>query len=202
LIISGLNDYADAVGVSSLVWPTREVYEQAVLGCLQALRARQPNALFVVTARFCFIASLSDSSYIAQPATNTSGMGDFLYKAALFKPSIEQVAAPWIHIDALMGTCWFNSSGASGEVRNLQWLTGGVPSPRTTATYKPGNTNGGDGGGFGGIASISRLFGGRYSQAPAYVLLLSSSIGPTGRSDRDQYYRRQRLQLRVRSADD
>jgi hypothetical protein len=61
-IISGLNDYADAVTVSSLVWPTREVYEQPVLGYLQALRARQPNPLLVVTALYCPIASLSDSS--------------------------------------------------------------------------------------------------------------------------------------------
>jgi hypothetical protein len=188
LVISGINDYADAVSVSQLSWPPRAVYEQAVLGYLQGLRARQPNALIVVTAPFCPDPTLSDSSYVANAATNSSGMGDFLYKASLFKQSIQQIAAPWIYIDVLTGTGWLNSSGASGEVRNLQWLTGGTPAPGTNATYKPGNTNGGGGGGFGGIASIPVLFGGQYSQAPDVTdtggsgsgLLLSSSINATG----------------------
>src|SRR5262249_44955767 len=119
LVMAGINDYADAVSVSQLSWPSRAVFEQAVLGYMQGLRARQPHALIVVTAPFSPDANLSDSSYVAQPATNTSGMGDNLYKAALFKSSIQQIAAPWIYIDVLMGTGWLNSSGASGQVRNL-----------------------------------------------------------------------------------
>ncbi|MBV9695770.1 MAG: SGNH/GDSL hydrolase family protein [Gammaproteobacteria bacterium] len=188
LVVAGINDYADAVSISQLSWPTRAVYEQAVLGYLQGLRSRQPNALIVVTAPFCPNANMSDSSYIAQPATNTSGMGDFLYKAALFKSSIQQVTGPWIYIDVLMGTGWFNSSGASGQVRNLQWFTGGTPAPGTTSTYKPGNTHGGAGGGFGGIGSIPVLFGGQYRQAPDVTatggsgsgLLLASSVNASG----------------------
>jgi len=166
LVIGGLNDYGDRVNGSTTVWPSLAQYDQAVLGYLQGLRSRQPNALIVITAPFCPIPSLSDSSYIAHPATNTTGQGDFLYKAALFKQSLQQVAAPWIYIDVLMGTGWLNSSGASGDGRNLQWLTGGTPAAGTSTTYKPGNTGGGGGGGFGGIATIPVLNGGRYTQGP------------------------------------
>jgi len=188
LVVGGLNDYGDLTSPTTLVWPTGAVYQQAVLGYLQGLRAKQPNALIVMTAPFCPNPTLSDSSYVASTITNTSGMGDFLYKAALFKSSLQQIAAPWVYIDVLMGTGWLNSSGASGEVRNLQWLTGGTPAPGTTTTYKPGNTNGGGGGGYGGIASIPVVSGGQYSQAPditasggsGYGLLLSSTIASTG----------------------
>jgi len=166
LVMGGLNDYGDRVSSSTIVWPTLAQYDQAVLGYLQGLRARQPNALIVVTAPFSPNPTLSDSTWIANLATNTTGMGDFLYKAQLFKQSIQQIAAPWIYIDVLMGTGWLNSSGASGDVRNLQWFTGGTPAPGTTTSYKPGNTAGGGGGGFGGIASIPVLNGGRYTQGP------------------------------------
>lgn len=165
LVMGGLNDYGDRTS-SGTVWPTLAQYDQAVLGYLQGLRAKQPNALIVMTAPFCPNPTLSDSSWIANTATNTTGMGDFLYKAQLFKQSLQQVAAPWVYIDVLMGTGWLNSSGASGDVRNLQWFTGGTPAPGTSTGYKPGNTNGGGGGGFGGIASIPVLNGGRYSQGP------------------------------------
>jgi hypothetical protein len=184
LVMGGLNDYGDRVSNSNTVWPTLAAYDQAVLGYLQGLRARQPNAVIVVTAPFCPIPSLSDSSYISNAATNTTGQGDFLYKAGLFKQSLQQIAGPWIYIDALMGTGWLNSAGASGDVRNLQWLTGGTPAPGTSTSYKPGNTDGGGGGGYGGIASIPVLNGGRYSQGPEVTasggtgsgLLLSSTI--------------------------
>jgi len=189
LIMAGLNDYGDVTGTpSQLVWPSRSAYESAVLGYLQGLRAAEPSALIVVTAPFCPIPPMSDSSYVANPATNTSGLGDFLYKAQVHKSSIQQVAGPWVYIDVLMGTGWLNSSGATGDVTNLQWFTGGTPGPGTTATYKPGNTNGGGGGGYGGIATIPILDGGRYAQAPDVVasggsgtgLLLASTLDSGG----------------------
>jgi hypothetical protein len=184
LVMGGLNDYGDRINGSTTVWPTLAQYDQAVLGYLQGLRARQPNALIVMTAPFCPNPTLSDSSWIANPATNTTGTGDNLYKAQLFKQSMQNIAAPWIYIDVLMGTGWLNSSGATGDVRNLQWFTGGTPAPGTSSTYKPGNTAGGGGGGFGGIASVPVVNGGRYSQAPDVLasggsgsgLLLFSSI--------------------------
>jgi len=184
LVMGGLNDYGDRVSATTTVWPTLAQFDQAVLGYLQGLRARQPNALIVMTGPFCPIPNLSDSSYVAHPATNTSGMGDNLYKATLFKQSIQQIAGPWVYIDVLMGTGWLNSSGASGDVRNLQWFTGGTPAPGTTATYKPGNTGGGGGGGFGGIATIPMFSGGQYTQGPEISatggsgsgLLLSSTL--------------------------
>jgi hypothetical protein len=187
LVMGGLNDYGDRISDSTTVWPTLSAYDQAVLGYLQGLRARQPNALIVITAPFCPIPSLSDSSYISHTATNTTGQGDFLYKASLFKQSLKQIAGAWIYIDVLMGTGWLNSSGASGDVRNLQWLTGGTPYPGTSGGYRPGNTDGGGGGGYGGIASIPVLSGGRYSQGPEVTasggtgsgLLLSSTINRT-----------------------
>ena len=144
---------------------------------MQGLRARQPNALIVITAPYCPVPSLSDSFGIAHPATNTSGTGDYLFKAALLKSSLQQIAGPWIYIDVLMGSGWLNSSGASGDVRNLQWFTGGTPGPGTTPSYKPGNSNGGGGGGFGGIASIPLLSGGRYSQGPDVIATGGSGSG-------------------------
>jgi hypothetical protein len=189
LVQAGLNDYGDLVSPPQLEWPTRAAYEQAVLGYLQNLRLAQPKALIVVTAPFCPVASMSDSFYVAHLATNTSGLGDFLYKAQIYKSAIQQIAGPWVYVDVLMGSGWLNSSGASGDVTNLQWFTGGTPAPGTTATYKPGNTDGGGGGGFGGIARITIVNGGVYSQAPDITvsggsgtgLLLASKIDGMGR---------------------
>jgi hypothetical protein len=188
LVMSGLNDYGDAVSNNSLVWPSRSQYEQGVLGYLQGLRTAQPKALIVVTAPFCPIAPMSDSNYASNPATNTSTLGDFLYKAQLFKASLSSLAGPWIYIDVLMGGGWLNSSGVTGDITNLQWLTGGTAGPGTTPTNKPGNTNGGGGGGFGGIATVPVISGGRYSQAPQIAasggsgsgLLLSATINTAG----------------------
>jgi len=189
LIMAGLNDYGDLTGSpSEIVWPSRSVYESAVLGYMQGLRAAQPECLIVVTAPFCPVPPMSDSTYVASPATNTSGLGDFLYKAQVHKNSIQQIAGPWVYIDVLMGTGWLNSSGATGDVTNLQWFTGGTPGPGTTATYKPGNTNGGGGGGYGGIASIPIIDGGQYAQAPDVAasggsgsgLLLASTLNSSG----------------------
>ena len=188
VVMAGLNDYGDVVAGSALTWPTRAEFENAVLGYLQGLRAAQPNALIVVTSPFSPIPSLSDSTYVAHAGTNTSSLGDFLYKADLFKKSIQQIAAPWVYVDVLMGTGWLNSSGATGDVTNLQWFTGGTPAPGTTSTNKPGNTNGGGGGGFGGIASIPLADGGQYQQAPDILatggsgsgLLLKSTIDSSG----------------------
>lgn len=187
-VTAGLNDYGDSVSATDLVWPTRAVFEQAVLGYLQGLRAACPSALIVVTAPFCPNPTLSDSSYVAHPATNTSGLGDFLYMAQVHKSAIQRIAAPWVYIDVLMGGGWLNSSGATGDLTNLQWFTGGTAAPGTTATNKPGNTLGGGGGAFGGIASIPVLSPGSYSQAPDVVasggsgagLLLSSTINSAG----------------------
>lgn len=188
VVMAGLNDYGDAVSSNSLVWPTTAVYEQAVLGYLQGLRTAQPNALIVVTAPFCPNPTLSDSSYVSHAATNTSGLGDFLFKAQVHKTSIQQVAGPWVYIDVLMGGGWLNSAGATGDVSNLQWLTGGTPAPGTTATNKPGNTLGGAGGAFGGIASVPVSGAGKYSQAPEVVatggtgsgVLLCATINSAG----------------------
>jgi hypothetical protein len=190
--MAGLNDYGNYVG-SNLVWPTPAQYENAVTGYLQGLRAAEPNALIVVTAAFCPVPPQSDSTYVAWSGTNTSGMGDFLWKAQLQKSAVQQLAAPWVYIDVLMGTGWLNSSGATGQgstsdIPGLQWITGGTPAPGTTATYKPGNTNGGGGGGFGGVLSIPVVSGGQYSQAPNLVafggtgngLLLACLLNPAG----------------------
>jgi hypothetical protein len=113
-------------------------------------------------------------------------MGDNLYKAAVAKEAVGSIGGPWIYIDVLMGTGWLNSSGATGDITNLQWFTGGTPGPNTSATHKPGNTHGGGGGGFGGIDTIPVLAPGRYRQAPEIVaiggsgkgLLLASRIDP------------------------
>jgi|GEM_PF-1722058 len=188
LVMSGLNDYGDVVSSNSLVWPARAQYEQAVLGYLQGLRSSQPKALIVVTSPFCPIPPMSDSSYVAYAGTNSSTQGDFLYKAQLFKSSLSSIAGPWIYIDVLMGGGWLNSSGASGDITNLQWFTGGTAGPGTSSTNKPGNTNGGGGGGFGGIATVPVVSGGRYTQAPQIMvsggsgsgLLLNSTINTAG----------------------
>jgi hypothetical protein len=189
LIMAGLNDYGDyTYPPPAVVWPTRATFENAVLGYLQKLRAAQPNALIVVTAPFCPDPPMSDSSYVANSMTNSSGLGDFLYMAQVHKNAVQQIAAPWVYIDVLMGGGWLNSSGATGDITNLQWFTGGTPGAGTTATYKPGNTLGGGGGGFGGIVSVPVISGGRYSQAPDITasggsgsgLLLASSVDSTG----------------------
>lgn len=187
-VMTGLNDYGDSVSPSSLAWPTTAVYQQAVLGYLQGLRAAQPNALIVVTAPFCPNPCMSDSSYVANAATNASGMGDFLFKAQQQKNAISQITGPWVYIDVLMGGGWINSSGATGDITNLQWFTGGTPATGTTAANKPGNTQGGGGGGYGGIASVPVLSGGVYTQAPEISatggsgsgLLLSASLNAAG----------------------
>jgi len=188
LVMAGLNDYGDFTG-NQLVWPTRATYEQAVLGYLQALRQAQPNALIVMTAPFCPIPSLSDSTYVANPGTNTSGKGDFLYREELFRNSLSQIAGPWVYIDVLLGGGWRNSSGANGDVTGLQWFTGGTPAPGTTSSFKPGNTDGGGGGGYGGISAVPLLGAGKYSQAPEVIatggsgsgLLLAASVDTSGR---------------------
>jgi hypothetical protein len=120
---------------------------------------------------------MSDSSYVASNQTNSSGLGDFLYRARVLKEGIGAIAGPWVYIDVLMGGGWLNSSGASGDVTGLQWFTGGTPGPGTTATNKPGNTRGGGGGGFGGIARIPVLNRGRYTQAPEIRALGGSGRG-------------------------
>lgn len=165
LIMAGLNDYGDLTP-TALDWGTRAAYEASVGGYLQALRAAQPGALIVVTAPFCPIPPMSDASYVARPAVNNSGLGDFLYKAQVHKTAVQAIAGPWIYIDVLMGGGWLNSSGASGDVTNLQWFTGGTPAPGTSSTFKPGNTSGGTGGGYGGIVGVPVLGGGQYRQAP------------------------------------
>jgi lysophospholipase L1-like esterase len=187
LIMAGINDYGDIVSPQQLVWPTRATYEAAVTGYLANLRAAAPDALLVVTPPFCPIPPMSDASYISHAGTNSSGVGDFLYRAALHKQAIEQVAGPWVYIDVLLGGGWLNSSGASGDITNLQWFTGGTPDPATTATFRPGNTRGG-GGGFGGIAEVPVVSGGHYTQAPEVTasggsgtgLLLAAQIDGSG----------------------
>jgi len=187
LVLAGLNDYGDISG-SQIVWSTREEYEQTVRGYLKKLRQAQRKALIVVTAPFCPVAPMSDSSYVSHPDTNSSGVGDFLYRAQLHKAAVQDIDGPWVYIDVLMGGGWLNSSGAKGDITNLQWFTGGTPGVGTSATNKPGNTVGGGGGGFGGIASVPILTPGQYSQAPEVRvsggsgkgLLLASKIDETG----------------------
>jgi hypothetical protein len=188
LIMSGLNDYGDVISSSTLVWPSRAEYEDGVRSYLQGLRSAQPTALIVVTAPFSPVPPMSDSTYVSNPGTNTSALGDSLYKASLLKECIGNIKGPWVYVDVLMGGGWLNSSGAVGDVTGLQWFTGGTAGPGTSATYKPGNTVGGGGGGFGGIASVPVLAGGLYSQGPEVTatggngtgLLLSSTISASG----------------------
>jgi len=189
VVMSGLNDYGDLLPGSAIDWGTRRQYEDAVGNYLQGLRARQPNAVIVVTAPFCPIAPMSDSTYVANASVNSSGMGDFLYKAQVHRNAVQRLAPPWVYIDVLMGSGWINSSGYTGDVTNLQWFTGGTPGPGTSVSYRPGNTNGGAGGGFGGISTIPVLNGGSYRQAPEILayggtgsgLILSSVIDASGR---------------------
>ena len=188
LVTAGLNDYGNLQADGTVSWPSGSAFQAAVLTYLQRLRAANPSSLIVVTAPFCPVPPMSDSNYVANSGTNSSGMGDFLYLASVHKESLQQIAAPWVYIDVLMGGGWLNSSGASGDIRNLQWFTGGTPGPGTTATYKPGNTLGGGGGGFGGIASVPVTYGGRYNQAPEVSasggsgsgLLLAAQINGSG----------------------
>jgi lysophospholipase L1-like esterase len=176
-VMAGLNDYGDLRADDTIDWPARATYEQSVTGYLQALRSANPDSLIVVTAPFCPNPTLSDSTYVAHSATNSSGTGDFLYKAQVQKGAVQQIAGPWIYIDVLMGTGWLNSSGATGDASDLQWFTGGTPAPGTSASNKPGNTNGGGGGGCGGIASVPVLGGGQYSQAPDVTATGGSGAG-------------------------
>lgn len=188
LVMAGLNDYTDYVNPPHNVYPTRAQYEAAVASYFQSLRAAQPNAVIAVTAPFSPNPTLSDASYVLNPATNTSGLGDFAYKSQVQRSALAQIAGPWVWIDVLMGGGWINSSGASGGATGLQWLTGGIPATGTSATYKPGNPTGGAGGGFGGIASVPVLNGGSYSQAPDILasggsgrgLLLTTTISSNG----------------------
>lgn len=178
VIVAGLNDYGDLVS-GSVVWPTRTAYEQAVSSYLQGLRTANPNSLLVVTSPLCPNPTMSDSNYVAHPATNSSGVGDFLYKAQVHKAAIASVTGPWVYVDALMGGGWLNSSGASGDVSGLQWFTGGTPAAGTTATNKPGNTGGGTGGGYGGINYVLIISGGQYTQAPEIRASGGSGTGLT-----------------------
>lgn len=188
LVMAGLNDYGDLTG-GTINWGSRVAYENAVNSYLAGLRAARPGALIVVTAPFCPVPPMSDSTYVANPALNNSGLGDFLYKARIQREATQRLSPPWIHIDVLMGRGWINSSGATGDVSNLQWFTGGTPAPGTSPSYRPGNTHGGGGGGFGGISSIPILNGGTYRQAPEIIayggtgsgLVLSSMIDAAGR---------------------
>ena len=189
LVMAGINDYGDVVdGPPRLVWPARSTYEQAVADYLRSLRAARPEALIVVTAPFCPIPPMSDASYVAHLDTNSSGLGDFLYKAQVHKQAVQAIAGPWVYVDVLMGGGWLSSAGATGDVTNLQWFTGGTAGPGTTATYKPGNTAGGGGGGYGGITQVPIIIGGSYRQAPEITasggtgrgLLLASLIDASG----------------------
>lgn len=152
VVMAGLNDYGDTSG-----WPTRAEYEHSVYDYVKNLRAMQPKALIVLTAPFCPVPPFSDTLWIANAATNTSGMGDYLYKANLQKDAVQQIAGPWVYIDVLMGGGWLSSSGATGDITGLQWFTGG--------NAPPGSPVGG-GGGFGGIRKIPIVTGGRYSRGP------------------------------------
>jgi hypothetical protein len=188
VILGGLNDNGDLTASGEVVWPTAAAYEAGVNAYMQGLRAAQPNALIVVAAPFCPDPPMSDSSAVGVPSANNSGLGDWLFKAQTQKNAILQTAGPWIYIDVLMGGGWVNTSNQTGDITNLQWFTGGTPGAGTTATYKPGNTLGGGGGGFGGIVSVPVASGGQYSQAPNITasggsgsgLLLASNIDATG----------------------
>jgi lysophospholipase L1-like esterase len=178
LVMAGINDYGDIDSTSTLRWPTTEQYESGVHGYFEGLRSARPNALIVATAPFCPVPPMSDASQlIGSPATNARGIGDNLYKAAVVKEALQSIVGPWIYIDVLMGTGWLNSSGAVGDITNLQWLTGGTPGPNTSATHKPGNTHGGGGGGGGVIDTIPVLIPGRYRQAPEIVAVGGSGKG-------------------------
>jgi hypothetical protein len=188
LVLAGLNDYGDLVAPNQVVWPTAAQYQTAVVNYFKSLRAAQPSAVIAATAPFCPNPTLSDSSYIANSGTNSSALGDFLYKSQVQLSALQQIAGPWVWIDALMGTGWVNSSGASGLATGLQWFTGGTPGTGTGSNPKPGNLTGGTGGGFGGIASIPVVSGGQYTQAPEIWaeggsgagLLVASTINAAG----------------------
>lgn len=161
LVAAGLNDYGDINGL-----PTRTVYENSVYDYVRNLRALQPKALIVILAPFCPLPPLSDSSYVSNAGTNTSGMGDYRWKAFLHKDAVQQIAGPWVYVDVLMGGGWLNSSGARGDITNLQWFTGG---------NAPSGVQIGGGGGFGGIKAVPIVSGGQYSRAPNLT-----AVGGTG----------------------
>jgi hypothetical protein len=178
VVTAGLNDYGDLRDNPPRVdWQTTQVYEQSVTGYLAALRSACPTALIVVTAPFCPVPPMSDASYVSNYGVNQSGLGDFLYKAQLHKRAVQQISGPWVHIDVLLGGGWLNSSGATGDVTGLQWLTGGTPGAGTSPTFRPGNTLGGAGGAFGGIASVPVVSAGLYSQAPEVRAVGGSGTG-------------------------
>ncbi len=192
LVTAGLNDYGDVTSIplpKHLNWPTRAAYEQSVFDYLKNLRLAQPKALIVVTAPFCPTPPQSDSTYKANSSVNTSALGDFLYVAGLHKAAVQAIDGPWVYVDVLMGGGWLNSSGKTGDITGLQWFTGGTPGYGTSATYKPGNTLGGGGGGYGGIASVPIISGGTYTQGPEITatggtgkgLQLQSVIDGTGK---------------------
>ena len=176
VVMAGINDYADSNG-----WPTRAAYESSVYDYLKNLRAAQPKALIVVTAPFCPVPPWSDTpDWVANAATNTTGLGDYTYKARLHKDAIQQIAGPWVYIDVLMGGGWLNSSGATGDITGLQWFTGG---------NAPSGSPIGGGGGSGGIKRIPITSGGKYSRAPNLTasggpgqgaVLITSAIDSTG----------------------
>jgi lysophospholipase L1-like esterase len=173
VVMAGLNDYADVAG-----WPTRSDFERSVYDYIAHLRAAQPKALIVVTAPFCPVPPRSDTLWVANAATNTSGLGDYQYMAGLHKDAVQKIAGPWVYIDVLMGGGWLNSSGNTGDVTGLQWFTGG----NLTAGVQGG------GGGFGGIKAVPIVSGGQYSRGPRMFatggtgdgLLLSGAIDSTG----------------------
>ena len=76
-----------------------------------------------------------------------------------------------------MGGGWVNSAGATGDITHLQWFTGGTAGPGTTATNKPGNTQGGGGGGGGVLVSIPIVTPGQYRQAPEILVTGGSGSG-------------------------
>lgn len=174
VVMAGLNDYADIAG-----WPTRADYESSVYDYIKNLRAAQPKALIVVTASFCPVAPRSDSLWVANSGTNTSGLGDYQYMAALHKDAVQKIDGPWVYIDVLMGGGWLNSSGNTGDITGLQWFTGG--NSLTLGAI-------GGGGGFGGVTAVPIVSGGQYSRGPRIFasggtgdgLLLSGGIDSTG----------------------
>jgi len=192
LVLAGLNDYNDVRADGTIDVPATATYADAVLAYYEGLRQANPAAVIVVTAPFCPIPSLSDSTYLSVTLPQGVALGSYQYRAYVHRSALEQITGPWVYIDVLMGDGWVNSSGRSGDISQLQWLTGGTPGAGTTATYKPGNTQGGGGGGFGGIAEIPVIDGGLYSQAPDLLaiggsgtgLLATASIDTSGRLNR------------------
>ncbi len=177
LVLAGLNDYGDARASGALDVPATSTYEEAVRNYLHGLRQANPTAVIAVTAPFCPIPPMSDATYGSVTLPDGQVLGGFLYKAYVQKKALLEVAGPWVYIDVLMGGGWLNSSGRTGDITHLQWLTGGTAGTGTTATYRPGNTQGGGGGGFGGIGAVPVTAGGRYSQAPELTAMGGTGTG-------------------------